>query len=79
MLILKFLITHFRYSQTNHSPKTRSLLLLMFSKFGSTSSSTEIATKHQICSLLAQEQIDRDTHNNTSASQKEELGLMYMP
>ncbi|ONI31334.1 hypothetical protein PRUPE_1G307000 [Prunus persica] len=72
MLILKFLVIPFKHSQTNLSLKTRSLLLLMFSKFGSTLSSKE-------CSLLAQEQIDWDTHNNTSASQKEELGLMYLP
>ncbi|CAL8996750.1 unnamed protein product, partial [Prunus brigantina] len=49
MVRLKFPITHFSLcSQSNPAPKTRSLTSLMFSKFDSTSSLTEVAANHPI-------------------------------
>ncbi|CAL2258627.1 unnamed protein product [Prunus armeniaca] len=49
MVRLKFPITTFSLcSQSNHAPKTRSLMPLMFSKFDSTSSLTEVAANHPI-------------------------------
>ncbi|CAL9015748.1 unnamed protein product, partial [Prunus brigantina] len=49
MVRLKLPITPFSLcSQSNPAPKTRSLTSLMFSKFDSTSSLTEVAANHPI-------------------------------
>ncbi|CAL9029985.1 unnamed protein product [Prunus brigantina] len=49
MVRLKFPITPFSlYSQSNPTPKTRSLTMLMFFKFDFTSSLTEVAANHPI-------------------------------
>ncbi|CAL9005042.1 unnamed protein product [Prunus brigantina] len=49
MVRLKFLITPFSlYSQSNPTPKTRSLPMLMFFKFDFTLSLTEVAANHPI-------------------------------
>ncbi|ONI20940.1 hypothetical protein PRUPE_2G042300 [Prunus persica] len=49
MVRLKFPITTFSLcSQSNLALKTQSLLLLMFSKFNSTSSLTQVAANHPI-------------------------------
>ncbi|ONI14609.1 hypothetical protein PRUPE_4G288300 [Prunus persica] len=49
MVRLKFPIAPFSLcSQSNPAPKTRSLMSLMFSKFDSTSSLTEVTANHPI-------------------------------